>query len=316
MFKKLFHKIRQFPEWSLVKKVLDLSKRYSFPGFGAIPIYNIIFFIVQEFKRDAISTRANSIAFNFLIAIFPGIIFLFTLIPLLPYADNFNDIITNSLKEALPEQASNYLLEMILGITAIKREGLLSIGFLLSIYFASTGMLTLMSGFDKSYDKVFKRRPWIWKRVVAVSLTLVLGSIFIISIAGIIIGDQVLKLLSTQSDIFSGPLLSLGFRWILALAVIYIGITLIYKYGPSMVRRTSFWSPGGILAATLSIITSIAFAFFVNNFGRYNQIYGSIGALIIIMIWLQLNAYILLIGFELNAAIAVNRNLLEVEEED
>ena len=316
MIKKIVHSIRNFSEWPVVKKILDISKRYSFPGFGTIPIYNIIFFIVQEFKRDAISTRANSIAFNFLIAIFPGIIFLFTLIPLLPYATNFNEIITNSLKEALPDQASNYLLDMILGITAIKREGLLSIGFLLSIYFASTGMLTLMSGFDKSYDRVFKRRSWFRKRVVAISLTLVLGSIFIISIGGIIVGDQILKLLAKQSEVFSGPLLSLGIRWLLALAVIYVGVTLIYKYGPSMVRRTSFWSPGAILAATLSIITSIGFAFFVNNFGRYNQIYGSIGALIIIMIWLQLNAYILLIGFELNAAIAVNRNLLEVEEDD
>jgi membrane protein len=273
-----------------------------------VPIYDILYFIIQETQRDGISTRANSVAFSFFLAIFPTIIFAFTLIPLLPYSEYYVDTVNQAIQSALPASASSYLTGVINDIASIKRGGLLSIGVLLSVFFASSGMLTLMIGFDKSYD-TFKKRSYLRKRVVALALTLLLVVLLIVSIVLIIIGqsalDYVLNLMGI--DLADGWLA--GLRLLSSTAIVYTGITVIYKYGPSLMRRTKFFNAGAIVATAGSILTSVGFSYFVNNFGRYNELYGSIGALIVILLWLQFNATILLIGFELNAAIAVNRDL-------
>ena len=311
MINRIKNTIQSFPNWPIVQDILKWSKRVSIPGFSGVPIYNVLVFIFHECMRDAISTRANSVAFNFVLAIFPGIIFIFTLVPLLPYSDFYSETIFTTLRGALPLEASDYLIGIIEGITEIKRGGLLSLGFFLAAFFASNGMLNLMFGFDKSYNRTFKTRSYFKLRLVAAILTFLLFITFLVSVVFIVVGDRLIDLFLEYVDAVEGSFLFSGFRWLLAIGLIYTSIMIIYRYGPSMHRKTGFWSPGAILATTLSLATSFGFAFFINNFSKYNEIYGSIGALIIIMIWLQLNAYILLIGFELNASIAVNRDLLE-----
>jgi membrane protein len=306
---KIRNIIDTFPDWPIIQQLLGWSKHVLIPGFGEVPLYNVLVFIMKELKRDAISTRANSIAFNFVLAIFPGIIFIFTLIPLMPFSEYYSATIVNSIRGALPDNAANYLIDIITGITSIKRGGLLSLGFLLSTFFAANGMLSLMFGFDKSYDKTFKKRSYLKKNLIALMLTYLLFTMFLVSVIFIIVGDNVINLVLGSND-WDESIFSSGLRWILALVLIYTGITIIYRYGPSMYRKINFWNPGAIMATILSILTSVLFSFFINNFGRYNEIYGSIGALIIVMVWLQFNAFILLIGFELNASIAVNRDLL------
>ena len=298
----------------VVHKLEEWSKQYCLPGFSNVPVYNVLSFIIKESRRDAITTRANSVAFNFFIAIFPGVIFVFTLIPLLPFGDDIMDyyvtVIDGTIRNALPAKASDYFLNIIHGVTQQVRGGLLSLGFLLSAFFASNGMLTLMFGFDKSYDKVFKKRGYFRQRAVAIALTTLLIILLLFSVLFIVVGDEILKWILNITHLEGGNFLFSGLRILLAISVIYIGVTIIYRYGPSMYRRIKFWSPGAILATILSILTSLGFSFFINNFGRYNEIYGSIGALIVIMIWFKLNAFVLLVGFELNASIAVNRDLL------
>lgn len=280
-----------------------------------MPIYNVVTFIVSEVQKDDISTRANSIAFSFFLAIFPAVMFAFTLIPLLPYSNYYAETVNQAIESALPAAASSYLTEIIDSIASIKRGGLLSFGILLSIFFASSGMLTLMHGFDKSYDSTFRKRSYLRKRLVALMLTLLLIVIFTSSVVLIIIGHNTLDLVLSYLG-FSFPDIALqSVRVIVSFLVIYLGITTIYRYGPSMYQRTAIINAGAILATVLSILTSMAFSYFVNNFGRYNELYGSIGALIVILLWLQFNASILLIGFELNAGIAVSRTILyEVED--
>ena len=281
------------------------------PGFGSVPIYNVIVFVIKECRRDAISTRSNSVAFNFILAIFPGIIFLFTLIPLMPFSEYYENIIVNAVQGALPTDAAVYINDIIRGVTSKMRGGLLSVGFFFSIFFASKGMLNLMFGFDKSYDRTFKKRSYFKKNAIAMFLTFLLLILFFVSVLMIITGDYILAWIFDHTGVIDGAIYFSSLRWLLAILLIYSGITVIYRYGPSLLRKTAYINPGAILATTLSLITSILFAFFINNFGQYNEFYGSIGALIIVMIWLQFNAYILLIGFELNASIAVNRDLLE-----
>jgi membrane protein len=307
---------------------------YSLPGFAGVPIYNIILFIYKEMMRDNITTRANSVAFSLFLAIFPFIIFLFTLLPILfqpadfasflqnilPASENITqsssyiDILREYLEGALPNNANRYLLGIIEGIVGIKREGLLSLGFILAIFFASSGMLTIMSGFDKGYEQTFKTRSYLKKRLVALLLTILLSILFIVSFFLLIIGNIILAYVSERLGLADSSVWIISiFKAVAAFLLLYLGITIIYRYGPSLKKRIRLINPGSILATVLSILTSVGFSYFVNNFGRYNELYGSIGALIVIMLWLQFNAFVILIGYELNASIAVNRDIIKTE---
>ena len=287
--------------------------------------------------RDNITTRANSVAFSLFLAIFPFIIFLFTLLPYLfapedfstflgnilpqssslPATGSYVDILQEYLSSVLPTNANQYLLGIIEGIVGIKREGLLSLGFFLAIFFASSGMLTIMYGFDKSYEESFKTRGYFKKRLVAVSLTVLLSVLFIASFIFLIIGNLILGYISERLGLANSSVWMISLmKSISAVMLLYVGITIIYKYGPTLKKRIPFINPGSILATVLSILTSFAFSYFINNFGRYNELYGSIGALIVIMLWLQFNAFVILIGYELIASIAVNRDLINYKPEE
>lgn len=336
----MIKKWQQFKVWisnlPILKQILDWSKVYSLPGFSGVPIYNILVFIYKEMMRDNITTRANSVAFSLFLAVFPFIIFLFTLLPYLfepddfslflanilpesaslPASNSYIDILQEYLSSVLPNNANQFLLGIIDGIVGIKREGLLSLGFFLAIFFASSGMLTIMHGFDKSYEESFKTRNYFRKRMVAVSLTVLLSSLFIASFILLIIGNLILGYISERLGLTSSSIWMISLvKSLAALMLLYTGITIIYKYGPSLRKRIPFINPGSILATILSILTSFGFSYFINNFGRYNELYGSIGALIVIMLWLQFNAFVILIGYELIASIAVNRDLISYKPE-
>ncbi len=283
-------------------------------------------------NEDNITTRANSVAFSLFLAIFPFVIFLFTLLPILfqpsdfshflqtvlpemnglPESASYIDILREYLAGVIPNNANKYLLEIIEDIVGIKREGLLSFGFILSMFFASSGMLTIMSGFDKSYSETFKSRSYMRKRVVAVALTMLMSALFIISFFLLIIGNLILGYVSEKLGLTNSSIWIITVvKGIAAFVLLYIGVTIIYRYGPTLKKRIPLINPGSILATILSILTSVGFSYFVNNFGRYNELYGSIGALIVILLWLQFNAFVILVGYELNASIAVNRDLIK-----
>lgn len=323
MIDKLKQIWKSITELPFLSSFLRWTKRYSLPGFAGVPIYNIVVFIYNETLKDNITTRANSIAFSLFIALFPFIIFLFTLIPylneMLPGMANPIDLLRENLETVLPNNANRYLLNIVEDVVGIQREGLLSFGFALAIFFASSGVLTMMYGFDKTYKKTFKSRSYLRMRFVALNLTILLGLLFIFSFVLLIIGPTIMNFLDGIFDLAAGWLIIIKLlRYLIGILLVYTGITIIYRYGPSMHHRIPFINPGAMLATLLSIITSVGFSYFVNNFGRYNELYGSIGALIVLMLWLQFNAFVILIGYELDASIAVNRDLLleETSEPD
>jgi len=295
-------------ELPIIETILNFSKKYSLPGFSGIPVYDVVSFIYKESMRDDIITRANSVAFNFFLSLFPSLIFLFTLLPLLPLTADYMSILRSSTYGILPEQAHEYLFSVIEGVASIKRGGLQSVSFIFAVVFSSSGMVTLMYGFHKSYQRVFKKRSYVKSRLVAIFLTLLLVMIFMVSMLLIIFGQPVIELIITKTnlDSYSAALFKL-IKWFIVTIFLYFGITLIYRYGSAMKKRIKWVNTGALLATVVSIVTSIVFAFFINNFGKYNEIYGSIGALLVLLLWIQINALIVLIGFELNAGIAVNK---------
>ncbi|MEM9526165.1 MAG: YihY/virulence factor BrkB family protein [Bacteroidota bacterium] len=320
-FKRFF---QEHPVWL---GLLQYTKENSFIGFHGVPIYDVVVFVYNEIKRDDLFTRANSVAFSFVLSLFPSVLTLFTLLPFVldllviwfPSLENFNVTLYEEIKQVMPGQAGDILFGFVQEITNSPRLGLLSFGFLLAIYFSSNGMLAMMQAFDKSYVKTFRRRNVFKKRAIAAGLTLLVGLFIAASTIFVILGDSIINWLTdlTKAGAITTFLVS-ALRWLIMLALYYITIGTIYRYGASTIKRFSYFSPGVTLATVLSLLTSVAFSFYVDGFNRYDtytKFYGSIATIIIVMLWFQLNSLILIIGFELNAAIAVRRDLTLTEEE-
>lgn len=329
----------------IIVNLINWSKAHSFPGFLKVPIYDVIVFILNEIKRDALVSRANSIAFSFFLAIFPGIIFIFTLIPfILPYFDflilpyiqedllvrsingevDFNETIIRQISfllsevKILPENAREGMTEMFSKLATQTHQGRLYLVLILAIFFSSNGMMTLFRGFEKSHPNTFKKRNIFKKRFVAIMLTLVIALMVLVSVFLVVLGQTPLQLLldylgATRFQTFLVQVL----RWVVVISLFYAGISVLYRYGASTFIRFKWFSPGATLATILTILTSLVFSIYVEDFGRYNDLYLSFGTVIVVMLWIQINAFILLVGFELNASIAVNRDLkIKKEESD
>lgn len=319
--------IRYFREHPVWLGLLKYTRENSFIGFHGVPIYDVVIFVINEVKRDDLFTRANSVAFSFFLSLFPSLLTIFTLLPFaldvlvvwFPSLTNFNDVLYEEIKRVMPGQAGDILFGFVQEVTSSSRIGLLSFGFLLALYFSSNGMLAMMQAFEKSYVKTFKRRNFFKKRLIAAGLTLLIGLFIVASTAFVILGDSILFWLTESIGWSSGTAFLLSvIRWVIMLSLYYITIGTIYRYGAATIKRFSYFSPGVTLATVLSLATSVAFSFYIDGFNRYDtytKFYGSIATIIIVMLWLQINALILIIGFELNAAIAVRRDLTETPEE-
>lgn len=258
-------------------------------------------------------------AFSFFLSLFPAIIFLFTVATYLPIYETFEHEINSYINLIMPNNAGKELQSTIKELVK-PNSSFLSIGFFLAIYFSSNGMMAMMEGFEKTHVRVFRKRPGWKKRLIAVGLTLQLGLLLAGSVVLIILGDLLLNWAVDfmRLDIVTETGIEI-FRWIVILALFYFGIAMIYRYGTALKNKFKWITPGATVATILSILTSLGFSFYVNAFNTYNKVYGSIGTIIVLMLWIQLNCLILQIGFELNASIAANQHIrseVAVEEED
>ena len=274
--------------------------------------------MVREFQRSAVQTRANSMAFSFFLALFPGIILLLTLVPLVSKLlifwkpltqQNLMNVLLEEIDKVLPGTAGTMVTDAFTQLDEI-HETLISVGLFLAIFFASNGMVDMMRSFEKRYKSTFKQRKFLRKRLVAIGLVFQMGFLVILSVLLLIVGDFFIALLVSKFDLsqFSNFLLQ-TFRWVVILLLFYSGFAILYRFGPSTYQRFKWLSPGATLATLLSLVVSVGFSSYVDNFGTYNRVYGSIGTIIVLMLWMQLNCYILLIGFELNTSIAVQRDV-------
>ncbi len=279
-------------------------RSHSVPGFSGIPIWDVFIFLIEEVKKEDLTTRANSMAYSYFLSLFPTIIFMFTLLPYVPI-ENFDEIIKREIREVMPVSAHAFLFEAVEDLTSIPRGGLLSLGFILALFFASSGMLTLLRGFEKSHEVSFMTRNFLRRRSVAILLTFIVGISFLVSGILMVGGNKLISLLFvTEYSFFAGLI-----KWVAIFVLFYSVISMIYRFGPPLRRKFGLMSPGANLATLVSFTTSVAFTYLIDNFGTQSRFYGSLGALIVILIWIQMNCFILLAGFELNASIAVHRDL-------
>lgn len=296
----------------VVSNLKQWMEHHSLPGFRGVTIFKVLHFLYQESKRNDLNMRASAMTYHFFLALFPSLIFLFTLTAYLPRELDFYNTLEKALQSFLPTGAKDYLIHDIMSNLRPKaKSSFLSIGFLLAVYFGSEGILAMMQGFDKTYKSSFRKRNWLEKQITAFLLTWALGVLMIFSVLSIIFGEKILRWILDLMQLSSFTKISIkGLNYLITLLLFYSVISLVYRYGPAIQKPIKGISPGSLFATVASIASSVLFSMFINAFGTYHKIYGAISALIITLVWLRLNTMLLILGFELNAAIVVNRDLM------
>jgi membrane protein len=305
--------LSQFPIAFIVRK----TKHLYLPGFEGVPLFDVIKFFLKQVKTVGLTERASAIAYNFIMAIPPSFLFLFTLVPHLPFISkkSIKKELHSLILDIIPAKVHNqYLIKFVDSFLDDAKIGLLSFGFILALFFASNAMMGLMRSFNKNYIGFEKRRD-IHNRWMAIKLTsliflLVLGCLILLITQG-----AVLKLLGIKSADLREIIYYV--RWIFIVTLVYYSIAFIYKFAPAVEKRWKLISPGTILGTFLSILSTMGFSYFADKFGKYNALYGSIGTIIVFMALIYINSLVLLIGFELNVSIkslksmAINSELEE-----
>lgn len=289
------------------------TKRLILPGFSPLPLYTVVVFFLQEIQKDSLLNKASSLAYNFMMALFPSIIFLFTLIPYIPIS-NFQNQLMAIIALLLPENAYLAFETTLEDIVKNQNGKLLSLGFILALLFAANGINTLMQAFNKS-SLIRESRSFIKQWYVALNLTLLTAFSLIVGVSVMVIGEFVITFVRNELHLADGAFwiyLIMISRWLIIIIVYFVTTSLLYRYGPANSKKWKFFSAGSLLATVLAVITSFGFTYYINNFGTYNKLYGSIGTLLVVMIWLYLNSLILLIGFELNASLDLSKRSIKL----
>ncbi|MGE0089070.1 MAG: YihY/virulence factor BrkB family protein [Bacteroidales bacterium] len=285
------------------KKIVEWAQHVTVPGFDGVPLYDVIKFFNSGIYNGYLATRASAIAFNFALALFPTILFLFTLIPFIPIG-NLQTELLELIHEFLPENAYRFFESTLVSVVTQKNGGILSFGAISSLIFSSSGIHSLIDAFNNTYHSI-ETRKWLSIRIVSTILVFVIFvlltcALLIIVFSQIVINQlveyHILQVNLTYYLIMAG-------KWIIAVALFFIAISFLYYYAPAKKTQWRFISAGSTLATILTLLTSLGFSYFVNNFGQYNKLYGSIGTIMVILLWLYFNSFSLLLGFELNASI-------------
>jgi len=285
-------------------KFKEKTKHISLPGFYKRSIYEVVKFFIDGVKKGSLTTRASSVAFNFVLAMFPGIIFLFTLIPYIPI-ENFQSEVLNLFENILPHNAYSFLESTLKDIILKKNWGFLSFGALASLFFSMNGIHALIEAFNNTYHEM-DTRSWLTQRLISIALVFILVSLITIATMLIISSRTVLNTLVNQNILEIGItyyLIIIG-KWIITIVFHLMAISFLYYLAPAKKRHWRFLSPGSIMATFLSIMASLIFSMFINQFGQLNKLYGSMGTMMVVLIWTYFNSLALIIGFELNASIS------------
>lgn len=287
-----------------IAPIIEATRHIHPPGLEEMSLHDVGVFFFVEMGKSAINTRAASVAFKFFLALFPAIIFLFTLIPYLPIDDLYNQLLTE-MKSVLPHNAYDAAVETIHDLVKNQHGGLLSFGFLVTLYFSTNGIDALMQAFNHSFH-ASETRPFLKQRLISLLLFIIL-SFLLITATTLIIGSEAAIGYFIKKGFLSGGLdvllLTIG-KWAIVLMLFFTAISILYYFGPVKKMKYKFISAGATLATVLAILASLGFSYYVNNFGTYNKVYGSIGTIMVVMLWLEFNSMIVLIGFDLNVKIA------------
>ena len=299
MTKEIEDKLEKIP---IVNLLVIFGKKIKIPGLEGMSLYDVIEMYIIGIVKGALTTRAGGIAFSFFMAVFPFLLFILTLIPYIPI-EGFQDGLFSFIKEVLPPQTFEAVDLVLKDIINNQYGGLLSFGFLLSIFLMTNGVNAIFGGFEHSYHITDVRNVF-RAYFISLGVSLLMSLFLIIIITSLILYQFALSKIDETGwlDTTDLDLFYYG-RSLIFLVMIFTIVSLLFRYGTKQGKETKFFSAGALLTTVVSLCTFYLFGIYVVKFAQYNQLYGSIGTLLILMLFVWLNAIILLLGFELNAAI-------------
>lgn len=289
---------------SRIEKLLRLV---VVPGFAGVPLYDVLVYFIKGFMRVNLIDRAAAVAFYVFLALFPAILFLFTLIPYFP-VQGITTSVLEALQTILPPGTYESVSSTINQIMSIEHGGLMSIGLLLAFYFSTSAISSFFRGFNMGDDE-FGQVSFIKTQIYSILVMLMFVGLLVLSIVLITVGQKLLPLFFTKIHFYNAFVVFLInlVRWLVAIFALIVAMSLLYYFGNPRSKKFKLFTPGTLLFTGLFIIGTMLFNFYISNISTYNLLYGSIGGLIIFVIWIYFNCILILIGYELNKSIAKAR---------
>ncbi len=310
---KLFKKwVNAFLNSGLVKTLVKWSKKLRLPGFYGMSLYGVLNFLISSFRKSNYGMRSSAIAFKFFLAIFPGLLFFLSLIPFVPI-DNFQVNLMSEIQNITPPKIFAVIEKTVNDLVVNKHHWVLGLGGVLTLFYASNGINHMLSVFNASHQINLRRNP-IKQRLISLAIFGAFSLFMIIMLAAITYGEVFVQSVTYKN---LGGLMQLLFqlgKWLIMLLSMTIAVGTLYNLGNPDVSSSKWLSPGSSLASILIVLVSILITYFFTNFGKYNELYGSIGTLMMILIWLNAVCYVLLIGFELHTLKDMQKMKLEEEK--
>tara|TARA_E500000178_G_C16884159_1_gene690430 strand:+ start:126 stop:1055 length:930 start_codon:yes stop_codon:yes gene_type:complete len=289
----------------IVSKIIDFLKVIKPPGFNGFSFYDLLEMYVIGIVKGTLSSRAGSISFSFFMALFPFLLFVLNLIPFIDSIipiQNFDETVLSYMELFIPKETQGFFSDIFNDIRNKPRGGLLSSVFLLSVILTANGVSSIFVGFEVSYHVKLERnffRQYIYALAVSVLLA------FLLLMAVVIFFYFEFYILQNLNNLIPNEINWIRISQGLFFSFLtYISVSILYYFGTIEGRKTRFFSPGALMTTLLFLITTYGFGIYIDNFSTYNQLYGSIGALLIFLLYIWINATILLLGFELNATLS------------
>ena len=286
------------------KRLESVLRLIVIPGFGGVPLYDVLVYFIRGFTQVNLIDRAAAVAFNVFLALFPTILFLFTLIPYFPLQGVTTSVL-EALHDILPPGTYDSVSSTINEIMSIEHGGLMSIGLLLAFYFSTSAVSSFFRGFNMG-DKEFGQVSFFKEQIYSILVMLMFVVLLLLSLVLMTLGQKLLPILFTKIHLYKGITVFMInlVRWLIVIFALIVAMSLLYYFGNPRSKKFKLFTPGSLLFTGLFIVGTILFNFYISNISTYNLLYGSIGGLIIFVIWIYFNCILVLIGYELNKSIA------------
>lgn len=298
MSEAIENKLSKIP---VVKQLVGFAKKVTFVSSQGLSLYDIIELYFLGIVKGAFSYRASAVAFSFFMALFPFALFILNLIPYIPI-ENFQSDFLFFVEKGVPPNTYDAIELILKDIMNTSYKSLLSSGFILSIFLMTNGVNAILGGFEMS-KHITVTRNFFKQYVIALVISITLSFILIITVASIVIFEVIIQKIKSQGFISNDVYLIEWGRYLFVVLMILITTSILYKFGASETKNVPFISYGAVFTTLLIVLTSYIFGIYVEKFARYNELYGSIGTLLVLMFYIWINCMVLLLGFELNAAI-------------
>ncbi|WP_374402153.1 YihY/virulence factor BrkB family protein [Flavobacterium sp.] len=298
MSEEIENKLNKIP---VVKQLVSLTKAIKLKSLEGLSLYDILELYVLGIFKGAFSYRASAIAFSFFMALFPFTLFILNLIPFIPL-ENFQADFLEFVEEGVPPNTYEAIEAILKDIMETSHQGLLSSGFILSILLMTNGINAILGGFEMSAH-ITITRGFFRQYFISLAISLVLSMILLITVAAIVIAEVMIQKINIRGYVADVSVIEWS-RYGFILLMILITTSILYKFGAKETSSIAFISYGAVFTTILIVVSSYVFGIYVTKFAKYNELYGSIGTLLVLMFYIWINCMVLLLGFELNATIS------------